>query len=60
MAERGLDFADAPGLFADRTLTPADERFDYGEPRLQIEGFLEARVVMVVWTPRATCGTSFR
>jgi uncharacterized DUF497 family protein len=34
-------------------LTAQDTRFPYGEPRFQTVGFLERRMVMVVWTPRA-------
>ncbi|WAJ27356.1 BrnT family toxin [Antarcticirhabdus aurantiaca] len=52
LAERGLDFRDAPTVFAGRTLTLLDERFDYGEERFQTYGFIADRVVMLVWTPR--------
>lgn len=52
LAERGLDFLDASIVFAGATLTIEDERFDYGERRLQTYGVLRERVVMVVWTPR--------
>lgn len=52
LRERGLDFADAAEVFAGRALTFADDRFDYGETRYVTIGFLSARMVMVVWTPR--------
>lgn len=49
LAERGLDFADAPRLFAGLTYTRPDERFVYPEPRFQTYGLLDERLVMVVW-----------
>lgn len=52
LAHRGLDFADAPQVFAGRHLTLQDDRKDYGEPRFQSVGRLNGRMVMVVWTPR--------
>ena len=52
LAERDLDFEDAGLLFADRHLTHVDDRHDYGEARFQTYGFLENRLVLVVWTPR--------
>jgi uncharacterized protein len=51
LAVRGLDFEDAPKVFAGPTLTLLDERQDYGEDRYQTYGLLGARLVMVVWTP---------
>ena len=52
LQERGLDFLDAATVFAGKTLTLEDDRFDYGETRYQTYGLLGERVVMVVWTPR--------
>ena len=52
LKDRRLDFADAPLVFAGRTYTEQDLRFDYGEPRFQTVGFLAGRMVMFVWTPR--------
>lgn len=52
LQERGLDFLDAATVFAGKTLTLEDDRFDYGETRYQTYGLLDERVVMVVWTPR--------
>ncbi|RLP79492.1 BrnT family toxin [Xanthobacter tagetidis] len=50
---RGLDLdVDGAEAFAGRTLTLADDRHDYGEPRFQTYGFVRGRLVMVVWTPR--------
>lgn len=52
LREGGLDFFDAATVFAGKTLTLEDDRFDYGETRYQTYGLLGERVVMVVWTPR--------
>jgi uncharacterized DUF497 family protein len=52
LTERGLDFLDAAIVFAGKTYTIEDRRWDYGEVRYQIVGFLDGRMVMVVWTPR--------
>ena len=51
LAERGLDYADAPRVFEGATLTLEDDRFDYPEPRYQTYGRLGERLVLVVWTP---------
>ncbi len=53
LRERGLDFADAPRLFAGVTLTRPDERFEYPEERFQTFGLLDERLVMVVWAEAA-------
>jgi uncharacterized DUF497 family protein len=45
-------FVDAAEVFAGRTYTQEDLRADYGEQRFQTIGFLQGRMVMVVWTPR--------
>ena len=52
LAERGLDFAAAEAVFADRVFTFDDEREDYGEARRITIGFLNGRMVVVGWTPR--------
>jgi len=52
LRERGLDFEDAPEVFAGATLTRQDLRQDYGEDRYQTVGFLRGRMVVVVWTGR--------
>ena len=50
--ERGLDFKDAVIVFGGRTIQKVDSRFDYGEERLITIGFLYARMVIIIWTPR--------
>ena len=52
MADRGLDFARAVDVFAGKHLTRADARMDYAEARFVTAGWLDARLVVVVWTPR--------
>jgi uncharacterized DUF497 family protein len=52
MRERGLDFADAPEVFAGPVFEREDDRIDYGEPRIITVGLLRGRMVVVVWTPR--------
>jgi uncharacterized DUF497 family protein len=52
LAERGLDFARAGEVFADALVTIPDERFAYGEARLNTVGLLDGRMVVVAWTPR--------
>ena len=49
---RGLDFADAETVFAGPTATIEDDRLDYGEIRYATAGFLEGRLVQIIWTPR--------
>jgi uncharacterized DUF497 family protein len=50
--ERGLDFARASEVFEGVTVTMDDNRLDYGEHRCVTVGYLDGRVVGVVWTPR--------
>ena len=48
--------ARAEEVFAGDTLTVEDDRQDYGEKRFITIGFLDRRMVILVWTPRAgTC-----
>jgi uncharacterized protein len=54
LIERGLDFEDAPKMFAGPTLTLPDERQDYGETRYQTYGLLDGRLIMTVWTERGS------
>ena len=50
---RGLDMARADEeVFAGATLTVEDDRQDYGEDRFITIGFLDATMVVLVWTPR--------
>lgn len=52
LRHRGLDFARAGEVFAGRTATVIDGRFDYGETRFITTGLLDRRVVVMVWTRR--------
>ncbi|MEW5685050.1 MAG: BrnT family toxin [Pseudomonadota bacterium] len=52
LAERGLDFEDTPRVFAGPTLEAPGNRRDYGEVRWQTVGWLNDRLVMVIWTER--------
>jgi uncharacterized DUF497 family protein len=52
LVDRNLDFLDAERVFAGRTVDWADDRHDYGEPRVVSAGFLDGRMVILVWTPR--------
>ena len=54
LRERGLDFMDAPGVFADTTVDQDDDRFDYGERRQVSIGYLRGRMVVIVWTLRGS------
>lgn len=54
LTERGLDMARAAEIFEGATLTVEDDREDYGETRLITIGFLEARMVVMVWTQRGS------
>ena len=49
---RGLDIARAEEVLAGATLTVEDDRQDYGESRFITIGFLDRRMVILVWTPR--------
>jgi uncharacterized protein len=48
--KHGIDFVDAPMIFAGYTLTIADDRYDYGEERFVTFGILDGRVVAVAHT----------
>ena len=48
--KHGIDFADAPRIFAAPLLAALDEREDYGEDRWIGIGLLDERVVVVVFT----------
>ncbi|MCC7683061.1 BrnT family toxin [Janthinobacterium sp. FW305-128] len=52
LSERGLDFARAREVFGGLTMTLPDQRQDYGEPRFITAGWLDERLVVLVWTPR--------
>lgn len=51
LAERGLDFREAPLVIENAVDTISDTRFDYREERLLTFGRLRERLVVVVWTP---------
>lgn len=53
LAERGLDMKRSAEVFAGLTLTIEDDRRDYGEKRFITIGFLDGRMVVLVWTRRA-------
>jgi len=50
--KHGLDFADAPTVFAGATFTFEDDRFDYGEDRFITLGMLTGEVVVITHTER--------
>jgi uncharacterized protein len=52
LAERQLDFAEASDVFAGATIDIPDIRRDYGEDRIMSVGYLDGRMVVVVWTQR--------
>ena len=52
LRERGLDMARADRIFEGPTLTLRDERHDYGEVRFITLGYLDQRMVVMVWTER--------
>jgi len=52
LLERGLDFARADEIFAGIHFTGVDARVDYQEKRLISIGWLDKRLVVLVWTPR--------
>jgi uncharacterized DUF497 family protein len=52
LAARGLDFADAEKILEGPKYQFADERQDHGEVRITTVGFLDDRMVIVVWTER--------
>lgn len=49
---RGIDMARAGEVLTGATLTVEDDRHDYGENRRITIGFLDARMVVLVWTLR--------
>jgi len=52
LLDRGLDFEDAPIVFAGLTVEVEDTRKDYGEVRMICYGKLEGRLVVIGYTPR--------
>jgi hypothetical protein len=52
LKNRGLDFARAAEVFAGNYFTGPDTRLNYHEPRFVTVGFIDSRLVVLVWTPR--------
>jgi uncharacterized DUF497 family protein len=52
LKHRGLDFARASEILSEDTATIVDDRFDYGETRFICAGYLDGRLVVMVWTQR--------
>ncbi len=52
LRDRGLDFEDAPTVFAGLTVEVEDTRKSYGETRIICFGQLEGRLVVIGYTPR--------
>jgi len=52
LRKRGLDFAHAAEIFAGPTIVTLDKRRDYGEDRYITIGYLDDRMIALVWTPR--------
>jgi uncharacterized protein len=52
LQERQLDFKDAVEILTQCHLQIPDERVDYGEPRFIVVGFLQQRMMVLVYTPR--------
>ena len=54
LESRGLDMRRAKDVFAGLNLTRRDDRFDYGELRFITAGWLDAKLVVLVWTPKGS------
>ena len=52
LQERGLDFARANEIFAGFHFTGQDNRESYKEHRFITVGYLDDRLIVLVWTPR--------
>ena len=52
LKERELDFARAAEVFAGIHFTGQDTRVGYAEDRFITVGWLDARLIVLVWTPR--------
>lgn len=52
LLERGLDFARAYEIFAGFHFTGQDNRGGYEEHRFITVGYLDTRLIVLVWTPR--------
>jgi hypothetical protein len=54
LTERGLDFADTEQVFEGVTFEIEDTRKPYGEKRMICFGYLESRMVVVVYVQRGS------
>ena len=52
LKERELDFGRAAEVFAGIHFTGQDIRVDYAEDRFISVGWLDTRLIVLVWTPR--------
>lgn len=52
LKKRGVDFNDAAVVFEGLAYEWLDDRVDYGETRIVSAGWLNGRMMIVVWTPR--------
>jgi uncharacterized protein len=53
LQDRGLDFCAADEVFNGKVYEQQDNRFAYGEVRILTVGYLNSRMVIVIWTPRS-------
>jgi uncharacterized DUF497 family protein len=54
LRERRLDFLRAVEIFGGPNYRFVDDRFDYGEERIVTIGYLDERMMVVVWTQRGS------
>ena len=54
LRKHGIDLADCEAAFDAPLLTEEDAREAYGEQRLKSFGWLNGRVVVLIWTDRTT------
>jgi uncharacterized DUF497 family protein len=54
LRERRLDFLRAVEIFDGPNYRFVDDRFDYGEERIVTIGYLDERMIVVVWTQRGS------
>ena len=52
LENRGLDMADTEKVSSGPHITVLDDRREYGEQRLITVGYMDGRMVVMVWTPR--------
>ncbi len=52
--KHGIDLAACEAIFDAPMVTEEDDREAYGEQRLRSLGWLEGRVVVLIWTDRET------